>query len=166
MWVDIDFGNNSIRVLRTHHYAHGFSEPKTASSRRTVPMIPTLSDKLLELHKTRGSAGPRDLVFPNRKGNPLDRRNLVKRKFEKALHAAGLDAMRFHDLRHTFAALCIEAGTDPKTLQSMMGHSSIRVTLDTYGHLYQTAYDRAARGLEAVVSRYPKVVEFPKDRAN
>lgn len=62
--------------------------------------------------------------------------------------------------RHTFAALAIEAGVDVKTLQSMMGHSSIRVTLDIYGHLYSTAYERASKSLENLVSGGLKVVDL------
>ncbi|WP_458012653.1 tyrosine-type recombinase/integrase [Candidatus Solincola sp.] len=70
--------------------------------------------------------------------------------------------MRFHDLRHTFASLCIEGGVDPKILQAMMGHSSIRVTVDGYSHLYRDAYDRAVKGLEAVASGGMKVIHLPE----
>jgi len=86
--------------------------------------------------------------------------NGANRDFARALKGAGLSGVRFHDLRHTFAALGIEAGIDVKTIQAMMGHSSIRVTLDIYGHLYGTAYDRTARGLENLVSGGLKVVDL------
>jgi integrase len=55
----------------------------------------------------------------------------------RLLGKAGLPDLRFHDLRHTYAALSIAAGVDLYTLSRRMGHSSISVTADKYGHLYQ-----------------------------
>lgn len=162
-WRDIDFQASLIRVRRTYHYAHGFSAPKTPASRRDVPMIPTLRAMLEEHYNASGKPGPDDLVFPNSASKPMDRRNLVRRGFSKALERSGIGDIRFHDLRHTFASLCIAGGVDPKTLQAMMGHSSIRVTMDTYGHLYRDALDRASRSLEAVVSGGPKVVLLSRE---
>ena len=83
---------------------------------------------------------------------------MLRKGFEATLRKADLPSIRFHDLRHTFTALSIEGGVDPKTLQALLGHSSIRVTMDTYGHLYSTALERAARSLEAVIKSGPKVV--------
>ncbi|MBC7248395.1 MAG: site-specific integrase [Actinobacteria bacterium] len=160
--ADIDFAREHITVRRTYHYAHGFSDPKTPASRRVVPMIPTLKAILLEYYRSRGTPRPDDLVFSNRAGKPIDRRNLVNRGFERALEASGVPRIRFHDLRHTYASMNIEGGVDPKTLQAIMGHSSIRVTMDIYGHLYREAFQRAARALEAVVSGGPKVITLPK----
>lgn len=65
-----------------------------------------------------------------------------------ALAASGLGRVRWHDLRHTYAALMVRAGTHPKVLQRLMGHRSITTTLDTYGGLYPDAYDDAIRGLD------------------
>jgi len=52
------------------------------------------------------------------------------------LEASGIRRIRFHDLRHTYASLLIEQGAHPKYIQEQMGHSSIKVTMDTYGHLF------------------------------
>lgn len=76
----------------------------------------------------------------------------------RALEGAKFRSIRFHDLRHAFASFAIEGGVDLKTLQSVMGHSTITVTLDHYGHLYTTALDRLAAGVEAVITQGPKVV--------
>jgi len=164
-WGDIDLFGGTITVTRTYHYAHGFSSPKTPASRRTVPIIPTLRAILEDYRREQFGAlepDPERLVFLNQAGNPIDRRNLVNRGFRRALEAAGLPEIRFHDLRHTFASLCIEGGVDPKTLQALLGHSSIKVTMDTYSHLYQTAFDRASRALEAVASGGAKVIRMPR----
>ena len=60
----------------------------------------------------------------------------LKRAWAKCLEASGLRRIRFHDLRHTYASLLIEQGAHPKYIQEQMGHSSIQVTMDTYGHLF------------------------------
>ncbi len=125
-----------------------------------MPIIETLGDNLRHYRENAEKVKDEDLIFCNSAGNPVDRRNLVNRAFARALKGAGLSGVRFHDLRHTFAALSIEAGVDVKTLQVMMGHSSIRVTLDIYGHLYSTAYDRASRSLENLISGGLKVIDL------
>ena len=66
------------------------------------------------------------------------------RKFLPALRRAGLPRIRFHDLRHTYASLLIAQGEHPKYIQAQMGHSSINVTMDTYGHLLDTVNRAAA----------------------
>jgi integrase len=157
-WKDIDFKSNTVRVTKTYRYEYGFTSPKTASSRRVVPMPHTLVSIIKAYHASSGSPGPDEIVFPNRAGKPIDRANLVRRDFVRALEGAKIRSIRFHDLRHTFASLAIEGGVDLKTLQSVMGHSTIRVTLDHYGHLYTTALDRLAAGVEAVITQGPKVV--------
>ncbi len=74
-------------------------------------------------------------VFLSPQGYRWDDGNL-KRACAKCLEASGLRRIRFHDLRHTYASLLIEQGAHPKYIQEQMGHSSIQVTMDTYGHLF------------------------------
>jgi integrase len=76
-----------------------------------------------------------ELVFATGKGTPLDPPTLRKRHFLRALHRSGLRQVRFHDLRHTYAALMISQGENLKFIQSQLGHASIQTTLDRYGHL-------------------------------
>jgi len=71
---------------------------------------------------------------------PRNAHNFRSRVFVPACRGAGLpDGFHFHDLRHTYAALIIRAGAEPKYLQAQMGHSSIRTTYDEYGHLFPNA---------------------------
>jgi len=109
-------------------------DPKTPASVRSISLSPALVE-LLEEHLGRHAAeGPDALVFPSGRGTPLISSSFLTHHFGPARQAAGL-ACRFHDLRHTSVALAIASGAHPKAIQTRMGHSSIRVTLDRYGHL-------------------------------
>jgi integrase len=76
-----------------------------------------------------------ELVFPSEAGTPLNPANVSTRYMEPALEAAGLRKFRFHDLRHTFGSLLIQAGVSPAYVQKQMGHKSIQITINVYGHL-------------------------------
>jgi Phage integrase family len=76
-----------------------------------------------------------ELVFPSEAGTPICPDNIGPRYMEPALEQAGLRRFRFHDLRHTFGSLLIQAGVSPAYVQKQMGHRSIQVTIDVYGHL-------------------------------
>jgi integrase len=69
-------------------------------------------------------------VFPHDKGGPLNHGILLRSGFHPALRRAKLRHIRFHDLRHTFASLLIHANVHPKRIQTLMGHSTIRITMD------------------------------------
>jgi integrase len=85
------------------------------------------------------AAGP---VFVSENGTPLGHSN-VDRQFDALLRRAMVPDIRFHDMRHTYAALSIAANVDIYTLSRRMGHSSISVTADRYGHLYPGNYQDA-----------------------
>jgi integrase len=76
-----------------------------------------------------------DLVFPSKMGAVLDQSNLTNYQFLPCLDRAGVRRFRFHDLRHTFGSLLIRDGASLAYVKDQMGHSSIQVTVDTYGHL-------------------------------
>jgi integrase len=161
-WGDIDFKANVIRVIRSWKQEQGFSTPKTATSRRAVPIIKPLKELLRVYHASIDESHEGSLVFPNSEGKPRDRHRLSNIHFKDALEKAELPRIRFHDLRHTFASMMIESGCDIKTLQTIMGHSSSKVTLDVYSHLYRSSYDRAAKNLEALIAGGAEVVHFRK----
>jgi hypothetical protein len=76
-----------------------------------------------------------ELVLPSQAGTVIKQDNIVPRYMEPALENAGLRRFRFHDLRHTFGSLLIQDGASLAYVRDQMGHSSIQITVDTYGHL-------------------------------
>jgi len=132
-WGDIDWNAKQFWVRRTLQLGR-FYEPKTKASKRRIDVD---DDLLLEIKKwkLRCPMGNHDLVFPNRDGNPMDATNMIKRIWYPILRRAGLPRNRFHLLRHTNVSLRIAAGQNIKYIQNQLGHSSIQVTLDIYGHL-------------------------------
>jgi len=105
---------------------------------------------MAELKKWRVACRPNklDLIFPNEAGQPLNHNNLVSRHFDPALKKAGIDKIRFHDLRHTYASLLIEQGENPKYIQTQLGHSSPTVTMNVYAHLMKPVNQESAIRLE------------------
>ncbi|MCA1706907.1 MAG: site-specific integrase [Actinobacteria bacterium] len=109
-------------------------EPKTPASIRSIIMSAVTAELLTEHVNRFVLAGPDALVFANTVGSPLISSSFWQHHFSKGLQAAGVSC-RFHDLRHTSVALAIAEGAHPKAIQTRMGHSTINVTLDRYGHL-------------------------------
>lgn len=131
--------------------------PTKTDQTRTVPLPRFLCE---ELAPALAGKGREDFVFPGPEGGALRHRNFYARHFKPAVRQAGLpDTLRFHDLRHTFAGLLIAEGAHPRALMERMGHSSITVTLGTYGHLLPgleqaltEALDRVGRDAHEAVS--------------
>ena len=110
-------------------------EPKTTAGVRSITISPFTASVLAPHLEQFSVPGVDGLVFPNRAAHPLISSSWWNNNFRPALVAAGLSC-RFHDLRHTSVALAIAEGAHPKAIQTRMGHSSINVTLDRYGHLF------------------------------
>lgn len=127
--------------------------PKTKAGRRVVTLPPFLAAALDEHLAAYSAPEPDGLVFPNRTGRPMSGRSFTGSVFKPALRRAGLDDVRIHDLRHTAVALAIRAGAHPKAIQARMGHASISVTLDRYGHLFPEMDGELAASLEAIRPR-------------
>ena len=104
-----------------------------------------------------------DLMFPNKDGKPQDHHNLVERVFHKTLDQAELSRIRFHDLRHTYAALCISENVNFKWLQRQMVHASITTTIDTYGRLMPEVEEKLGGKLDSLLFD-DKVVPFVKKK--
>lgn len=100
-------------------------------------------------------AGPRwqenGLVFATGLGAPLDRHNLL-RQFKRRLKAAGLPEVPFHNLRHTCATILFSRNTHPKLVQSLLGHASVKITLDTYSHHVRGIDDRLGDAMDDELS--------------
>jgi integrase len=91
-------------------------------------------------------------IFCNREGNPVDMHNVKNRHFNKCLEKAGLKPIRFHKFRHTFASLHIQDGQSLKYVRDQLGHSSIKMTADVYGHLVPGTNRQAMNSLPTINS--------------
>jgi len=101
-------------------------------------------------------------VFINEEGRQLDHGNFRRRVFYPILTKAGLRRIRFHDLRHTFASLLLQQGESPQYVKEQMGHHSIQVTVDIYGHLIPGANRKAVDRLD---DRNPQPTKTRKSAA-
>ncbi|MCU0269063.1 MAG: site-specific integrase [Acidimicrobiales bacterium] len=148
---DLDLEARRVTVARAVKEVHGAlveGLPKNGLS-RTVSLPGFLVAELRAYLVATGYRGA-DLLFRSERGGPLRHSNFYRRTFRPVAERAGMpEGLRFHDLRHTCAALLIAAGAHPKAIQERLGHSSIEVTMDTYGHLYEDADDALAEALEA-----------------
>lgn len=124
-----------------------FGSTKTGVTRSVgIPMF--LADMLADQME----GGPDSLVFTSLQGGPLRHGNFYRRHFKPAVRAA-LPAekhrLRFHDLRHTCAALLIAADAHPKAIQEHLGHRDIQTTFNVYGHLLPSAQEALAAALDS-----------------
>ena len=126
------------------------SEPKTKTSRRTIA-VPRFLVSELENHLAARPASECDYVFTTSTGSPLRRTAFRARVWLPAVDTSVGRPMRFHDLRHSHAAILISQGEHPKVIASRLGHASIRTTLDVYGHLFDGLDDAAADRLDKLV---------------
>lgn len=150
-WGDIDWARAQIRVRRSLGKS-GFMGPKTRNAIRTVDLAPQVLEALRGAKPVRSPQElEKQLVFSARNGQPLDADTMVRRRLHPAIRRAELGHIRFHDLRHTYASLLIQAGEHPKYVQSQLGHASITTTLDRYGHLLPSAYAHGGERLERTV---------------
>jgi integrase len=133
-WGDIDWNSKQIHV-RLSLWKGQFQTPKSKCSIRKIDMTDWLI-KELKKWKLACPNNEHDVVFPSPEDKLSQHDNVVKRYLNQALRKAGLRQVSFHSLRHTNASMRILAGQNIKYIQSQMGHASINITLDIYGHLF------------------------------
>lgn len=150
-WEDVGLAAGVIRVLRGWDAKEGAIEGKTKAARRTVPIAGRLRDHLLEHKLSTGREGDA-LAFGTTPTDPLEPSNLRRRALT-AWKAAGLDPISLHECRHTFASLGIAAGVNAKALSEYLGHASVTITFDRYGHLFPGSEHEAAGQLDAYLLR-------------
>ena len=134
-WQDVDWEGRRLNIRRVV-WKKQFYEPKSRTSTRSIDLTRIAYDAL----RNARPAGTDEeiaekLLFPSKDGGPRHGEYLSFGAFKGALKRGGLPMIRFHDLRHTYASLLIAAKIHPKEIQTQMGHSSITITLDVYGHL-------------------------------
>jgi integrase len=133
-WSAVDTATGTIRVVESWDPREGRIAPKTPTSRRSTPMPGLLRDLMLEHRLRCGEPADDALVFGD--GDQPFHAASLYRQADRAWAKAGLeDRLRLHQARHTYASFMIAAGVNPKALSVFMGHSSIKVTFDLYGHL-------------------------------
>ena len=151
-WEDLNFTNKFMMVRRS--IDNGTINLTKKSKLRRVDMSDALVETLQALKKTRMeqwlAQGKNEIprwVFCNQKGGFLDANNLRNRALHKCLDAARIKRNSIHCLRHTFASLLIQNGESLVYIKEQMGHSSIKVTVDVYGHLVPGANRQAVNKL-------------------
>ena len=143
-WSDIDFKNRTMKIERTMEYRYKVGEwrigpPKSQAGYRTVPLTEE-AVRILENQRKKNQSLKiipmewKDFVFLCRKGTPVKNSTYDTGMF-KYCDRAGIPRFSMHVLRHTFATRCIEAGMKPKTLQKILGHSNIGITMNLYVHI-------------------------------
>ena len=105
----------------------------------------------------RGAEEVSGLVFPSETGGPLDSRNVYHRDFLPCLKAAGLRRVTWHCCRHSFASMLLQDGASLAYVKEQMGHSSIQVTVDIYGHLVPGGNIKWIDRLGSTAETEPKV---------
>jgi integrase len=163
--VDLDAGRLAVRQTLsaprnpdTGQHVPVFEQPKTKRSKRSVP-LPAQTVAALQAHRKEQArerllvgAGWQDhgLVFAEPDGQPIHPDRFRKR-FEIRVRRSGLPPIRFHDLRHTYATLALQAGVHAKVVSEILGHASIGITLDTYSHAVPGLQEQAAETVAALV---------------
>jgi integrase len=174
-WIDVDLDAGLIHVQRRADASHKMGKLKSASGYRSIPLPPIVNNALREW-KLACPKGELGLVFPNKLGKIESYANIIEHGYapiqiaasitrqvavtddtgKPVINNAGKPVMRetarygMHALRHACASLWIEEGHNPKQIQALMGHSSIKVTYDVYGHLFKDAEadQRAAESVQ------------------
>jgi integrase len=159
-WKDVDLEKGMLNVRQTlsHDGKTFINGAKTKSSLRTVNLsqmtAKILKSRKIMIAKEKLSIGAAyqdfDLIACTQHGTPLNPAN-VRRTFNRIIKVADVPKIRFHDLRHTHATLLLSKGVNVKVISERLGHSNIKVTLDTYSHVLPTMQEEVARKLDEII---------------
>jgi integrase len=151
-WGDIDWQGRYILVQRSFRQGR-VTSTKTSKARR-VDMSEQLAWELERLYSQRkreglkaGKGKPEEIIFHTKSG--YTSQNSIRNVWLRVLGKAGLRRRRFHDIRHTFASLLLSNGESPVYVKEQLGHSSIQMTVDVYGHLIPSGNRKAVDRLDA-----------------
>lgn len=178
-WSDIDFEQNTIDINKTYSYVKDpvtrkfkslITEPKTENSVRCIP-LPRRTKEILLKHQVQQKKmllptglvqNGSTLVFCTPVGTFLDSSNVLK-KLKDLYGAAGISGKVFHDLRHTYATRLFELGEVPKTVQILLGHSDVNVTLGIYTHVLEELKEKSASKIDQF---YEEISEKEKTKSD
>lgn len=152
-WRDVDLANGVIHVERAYDpKARMFVEPKSRAGRRRVPIVGALRDAQLDLRAGLDYVDPDALVLGDTPADPFAYHSMIARA-RMAWKEAKLEPVGLHAARHTCASIFIAAHVNVKALSEFLGHASITITLDRYGHLLPGSLDEAASLVDAFLGR-------------
>jgi integrase len=165
-WADVDLPGRVLVVRQTlQRTDHGlrFVPPKTHRSARPMPLSSlatrALEEQRVRQERERQAAGELwedlGLVFASSIGTASEPRN-INRRFEQVRDAAGLPWLHLHDLRHAFATFLLDQGEELRTVMELLGHSTIRLTADTYGHVLPDRARQAASAIDRILGEGSK----------
>ncbi|MCH7625801.1 MAG: site-specific integrase [Chloroflexi bacterium] len=158
-WNDVDLDAGALRVVRTLQRIDGQGlvegQPKTDRSRRSIGLSAGAVEVLRHIRATQAelrlAAGElwqsRDFVFTNPDGSPISGER-VSKDFAKIVRANDLPYLTLHGLRHTAASLMIAGNVHARAIADILGHSSISITMDVYGHLLNDTQRDAVKVLD------------------
>jgi integrase len=135
-WRQLDLKAATVTVDQRADAKGNIGAPKSVASRRTVP-LPAGAVKALKEWKLACKPSALDLVFPSVAAKVMSHRYMSLNVLSPLLKRIGAEDLTLHDLRHAAASLWIEQRVEPKRVQTWLGHHSIQVTFDTYGHLFE-----------------------------
>ena len=145
LWSDLDVENKTISISKQAVRVKGggvkVTTPKTATSIRVESIPQEAVDLLVQEHKKHPD---NPYMFPSPKTGEMWFPDSVVNLHRKILKDAGLEQLRFHDLRHTFATMALQNGVDVKTVSSMLGHYDAGFTLSVYAHATDRMQEEAA----------------------
>ena len=153
----VDFLRRTLRVDRqlvtpARSQPH-FAPPKSEASTRSVPLADVVVEALAA-HVKAFPPGPDGLLVTYIDGRPV-KRNRFGAMWRQSTARAGLQTVRYHDLRHHFASALIAGGCSVKVVQKALGHASARETLDVYSHLWPDSDDLTRQAVEAALGGGP-----------
>ena len=151
-WENVDLLAGEVNVhIRVDRKGEEDGQGTKTGRIRKVPLDDDLLERLKEHNQTTAYSAPEDLVFPSRRGTPLNHDGTVKRRYNKAFNKVlgdqpsgekAYSRPRWHDLRHFAVSLWIASGSQPKEVQEWAGHESLLTTMDIYGHLFPSPRHR------------------------
>ena len=188
-WSDLDLDNGKLTIHRALHRTKRpksevdpeawftLRHPKTRGSRRTIEIPDVTVEALFQQRelqcRMQAAAGSswqeQKLVFTTNVGTPVDTSNVLH-DFQRLLKRSGFEKMRFYDLRHTHASLLIAVGVHPKKIAERLGHASIKLTMDLYGHLFEGSDRESATRMQKMFGSEPdnsdhgKLAVMPRKR--
>ena len=147
-WSGIDLDKGVIHVRRQIFRQNGEVVEAPLKTKNSYRSIAIGADAIKVL---KGMEQKDEYVFPSPYGGPMSP-DSVLHMLQRVLKRAGLERIRFHDLRHTFSVLALQNGVDVKTLSAMLGHYSAGFTLDTYAHVTTSMQKQAANAVGSFLS--------------